>query len=236
MSDTEKPDLAQLTVQLLSSYFSNNTVPASDIASIIQTTRTALAGETAPPVPVVPEHVPAVSARKSLSSPDHIVSMIDGKPYKMLKRHLATNGLTPAEYRERYKLPKTYPMVAPSYAEQRRAVAAKIGLGQRKPAPKPVDAPAPTEAAPAPVVAEAPAKAAVAPTKRTPARKASAPAKTAAKAAPKAAAAKATTPKAESAAKKPAAPKATASKKAPAKAAARPKRAKADAPAVAPVE
>jgi hypothetical protein len=61
--------------------------------------------------------------------------MIDGKPYKLLKRHLATNGLTPTEYRQRYNLSCNYPMVAPTYVEARRAVATKIGLDARSCSP-----------------------------------------------------------------------------------------------------
>jgi predicted transcriptional regulator len=88
---------------------------------------------------------PAVTARKSLANPDFIISMIDGKPYKTLRRHLSTNGMTPEEYRERYGLKTDYPMVAASYSEARRAMAHKIGLGRKagtKIAPKAVDKPA----------------------------------------------------------------------------------------------
>lgn len=74
---------------------------------------------------------PAVTARRSLASRDSIISMIDGKPYKTLRRHLSTHGLTPEQYRERYKLKVDYPMVAPSYSEARRSMAKKIGLGQK---------------------------------------------------------------------------------------------------------
>lgn len=81
------------------------------------------------------EFTAAVTARKSLSSPEHIISMIDGKPYKSLKRHLSAHGLTPAQYRERYGLKTDYPMVAPAYAEKRRELAKQIGLG-RKPGEK----------------------------------------------------------------------------------------------------
>ena len=77
------------------------------------------------------EFTPAVSVRKSLSSKDVIISMIDGKPYKTLRRHLATNGLTPEEYRSRYNLKADYPMVAESYSEARRAMAKTIGLGRK---------------------------------------------------------------------------------------------------------
>lgn len=78
-----------------------------------------------------PRQAPAVSVRKSLASKDHIISMIDGKPYRTLRRHLSTHGLTPEEYRERYNLRADYPMVAPSYSEARRAMAHKIGLGAK---------------------------------------------------------------------------------------------------------
>ena len=101
--------------------------------------------ETASPVA---ECTPATTARRSLSSPDHIVSMIDGKPYKTLRRHLSTHGMTPEQYREHYKLKPDYPMVAPSYSEARRSMAKKIGLGQKGRAATSASAPASTAKAP----------------------------------------------------------------------------------------
>lgn len=86
---------------------------------------------TAEPEASAQEYTPAVTARKSLASQDHIISMIDGKKYKTLRRHLATNGMTPQEYRERYGLKADYPMVAPSYSEARRTMAKSIGLGRK---------------------------------------------------------------------------------------------------------
>jgi predicted transcriptional regulator len=80
-------------------------------------------------------YTPAVTARKSLASRDHIISMIDGKPYKTLRRHLNGHGLTPEQYRERFGLKADYPMVAEAYSEARRDMAKKIGLG-RKPGQK----------------------------------------------------------------------------------------------------
>lgn len=109
------------------------------------------------------EFTPAVTVRKSLASKDHIISLIDGKPYKTLTRHLTGHGLTPDEYRRRYGLRFDYPMVAQSYAEHRRELAKRIGLGRRPavatsaPSLQPADA-APVEVAP--VKAKAPAKAA----------------------------------------------------------------------------
>jgi predicted transcriptional regulator len=74
---------------------------------------------------------PAVSIRASVK-PDYIVCLDDGKKLKMLKRHLMTHyGITPDEYRAKWGLPADYPMVAPNYAEQRRSLAVKIGLGRK---------------------------------------------------------------------------------------------------------
>jgi predicted transcriptional regulator len=139
MPDTEsRSDVTALTVQLLSAYLANNTVASDDLANLIRTTRSALTEDVnpAPAEPAQETYVPAVTARKSLASPEHVLSLIDGKPYKTLKRHLARHGLTPDSYRERYKLPSSYPMVAPSFAAKRREIAQKIGLGVRsKPRP-----------------------------------------------------------------------------------------------------
>lgn len=110
--------------------------------------------------PETPEYKRAVSVRQSLASKDYILSMIDGKPYRTLKRHLTNRGLTPYEYRQRYGLKHDYPMVAPACSEFRRSVAAKVGLGQigrgikrRPPASEPVS--------PAPAAASAPAPGAI---------------------------------------------------------------------------
>lgn len=144
------PDVTALTVQLLSAYLANNSVASGELADLIRTTRVALTGEAEVATPEVAEtFTPAVSARKSLASPAQIISLIDGKPYKTLKRHLASHGLTPDTYRSRYGLPASYPMVAPDYAAHRRAVAQKVGLGTRKPvvaASEPVEAAAEAEA------------------------------------------------------------------------------------------
>lgn len=104
------------------------------------------------------DYTPAVSVRKSLASRDHIVSMIDGKPYKTLRRHLSTHGLTPEQYRERYNLKPDYPMVAPSYSDHRRAMAHKIGLGARGRNARAEQTPAASSSAAAPKPKRAPRK------------------------------------------------------------------------------
>ncbi|HEY0044979.1 MAG TPA: MucR family transcriptional regulator [Allosphingosinicella sp.] len=117
----------------------NNRVSAEDVPSFLRTMHQTVT-ELAAGAPAAEqggeegsseEYTPAVSVRKSLASKDHIVSMIDGKPYKTLRRHLSTHGLTPEQYRARYKLKPDYPMVAESYSAARRDMAHKIGLGQK---------------------------------------------------------------------------------------------------------
>ncbi len=139
-TDTNAVELAtELTIAWLGN--PNTRTSAEEVPSFLgkmHETVSALlgAGTPAPVAEEAPsEYVPAVSARKSLASKDHIISMIDGKPYKTLRRHLATHGLSPVEYRERYGLKADYPMVAENYSESRRAMAKKIGLG-RKPGTK----------------------------------------------------------------------------------------------------
>lgn len=149
--------LVTLTADIVAAHVSNNSVSLNDIPTLISSVHGALAGLGAAPAPQEPEKPKgAVSVRASIK-PDHLVSMIDGKPYKMLKRHVAQSGYTPQSYRETFNLPKDYPMVAPAYAEQRRALGHKIGLGRKKPLPAPAakaprkprtkksDAPAPVE-------------------------------------------------------------------------------------------
>jgi len=123
----------------------NTRAGAEDASSFLLSMKDALDKQQVPEAGVETDTAdlpqPAVSVRKSLASKDHLISMIDGKPYKTLRRHLSTHGMTPAEYRTRYGLKPDYPMVAENYSEQRRAMAHKIGLGRKPVEAAPVDAP-----------------------------------------------------------------------------------------------
>jgi len=110
-------------------YLANNSCDHHEIKDVIVAIS---AGIDAIITPVALEVIykPAVNPKSSVKT-DVIISLIDGQPYKMLKRHLGRNGLTPDDYRARYGLPKDYPMVAPAYAEKRRAIAVSSGLGRK---------------------------------------------------------------------------------------------------------
>lgn len=127
--------LITLTSDIVAAHLSNNNVGVDEVPTLITSIYNALAslGQATPEPEVLPE--PAVSIRASIK-PDFIVCLEDGKKLKMLKRHLMTHyNLTPDQYRARWSLPADYPMVAPNYAEKRRELAKKIGLG-RKPGVK----------------------------------------------------------------------------------------------------
>ncbi len=122
-----------LTADIVSAHLSNNSVAVNDVPALIRSVHGALSGSTAPQPAEKP--VPAVPIRHSVK-PDHIVCLEDGKKLKVLKRHLMTHyDMTPDQYRTKWGLPADYPMVAPAYAEQRRALAKKIGLGTSRTTP-----------------------------------------------------------------------------------------------------
>ena len=124
--------LITLTADIVSAHVSNNSVAVNDLPQLIQNVHNALNGLGNKPEEPKAKPEPAVSIRSSIK-PDYIVCLEDGKKLKMLKRHLMTHyQMTPDEYRQKWGLNADYPMVAPNYAEQRRTLAKKIGLGTKR--------------------------------------------------------------------------------------------------------
>ncbi len=127
----DKSEIIEMTADIVAAYVGANSVPASDLPSLIQSVHRALAGvasgtdvtETAPREPAVP-------VKKSIT-PEYLVCLEDGRKFKSLKRHLRTKyNMSPEDYRSKWGLPKDYPMVAPSYAKARSELAKQMGLGQ----------------------------------------------------------------------------------------------------------
>ena len=144
--------LVTLTADIVAAHVSNNSVAISDLSLLINNVHAALTGLGTAPV-VEEKLVPAVSIRTSVK-PDFITCLEDGKKLKMLRRHLMTHyGMTPDDYRTKWGLPADYPMVAPNYAERRRALAKEIGL-----APKAVAAGASARSKSDPLVIDHPRK------------------------------------------------------------------------------
>ncbi len=154
----DNTELLSLTADIVSSHVSNNSVAVSDLPGLIGNVYAALSGLGSKAVPEKVQQEPAVSIRASIK-PDYIVCLEDGKKLKMLKRHLMTSyGLTPDAYRAKWGLPADYPMVAPTYAERRRSLAIRIGLGNKRP---PVEVAPPAK----PAKTRAPRKSAAEPAK-----------------------------------------------------------------------
>ncbi len=138
MEDIEldmKETLITLTSDIVAAHVSNNEVTVSDVPTLITNVFNALSVLDGGASAQEERPDPAVSIRASVKK-DHIICLDCGKKMKMLKRHLSTeHGMSPEEYKARWELGPDYPLVAPNYAETRRDLAKKIGLG-RKPGQK----------------------------------------------------------------------------------------------------
>ena len=126
----ERDELLQLAADIVSAHASNNALPADQLPKLIQQVYSALAtAQQSATAPLRPE--PAVSVKASVRQ-DHLVCLDCGKHFSKLKRHLMTDHhLTPDQYRQRWQLPPTYPIVAPTYAKARSALAKGFGLGRK---------------------------------------------------------------------------------------------------------
>jgi len=122
-------ELLRLTSEVAAAYVSNNSLGAAQLPDVIRTIHEALAG-LGNGGGGTTSQTPAVPIKKSLTDA-YLICLEDGKKLKMLKRHLRTTyNLTPEQYRQKWGLDPTYPMVAPNYAKQRSEFAKKIGLGR----------------------------------------------------------------------------------------------------------
>lgn len=128
----QEDNLSALTAEIIGAYVMNNTVPSGELPGLIANVHNALSGLEAGTAETVsaPEVLkPAVSIKKSIRN-DYLICLEDGKHFKSLKRHLRTHfDLSPEQYREKWGLPATYPMVAPGYAKRRSELAKQMGLG-----------------------------------------------------------------------------------------------------------
>jgi predicted transcriptional regulator len=128
---SDRAELIDLATEIVSAYVGHNSVAPADLPALIHRVYEALSqaadGSSMAPVE---RAEPAISIRKSIT-PDYLICLEDGKKFKSLKRHLRTHyNLGPDEYREKWGLPRDYPMVAPNYAQARSKLAKKMGLGQ----------------------------------------------------------------------------------------------------------
>ncbi len=132
MAETSESNLLDLAADIVAAYVSNNRVQANELPALIASVHSTLHSVGDPAQSQAAEKpTPAVPIKKSVT-PDAVISLEDGKSYKSLKRHLTRLGMTPQQYREKWGLPRDYPMVAPNYAAKRSELAKQSGLGQQR--------------------------------------------------------------------------------------------------------
>lgn len=127
-----EPDIRRWAVDIVATYVSSNTLPATQLPELINSVIRAIATvEEQAAAPKAEPPKPPVPIRRSVT-PDYIICLEDGRKLKMLKRHLRTTyNMSPADYRAKWGLPAEYPMVAPNYAARRSEYAKKLGLGRQ---------------------------------------------------------------------------------------------------------
>ncbi len=124
-------NLIELTADIVAAFVSHNSLPVAQLPGLIASVDAALRGLVgrAPTAAETEKPTPAVSIKKSVT-PDYLICLDDGKQFKSLRRHLATLGMMPDEYRAKWGLSSDYPMVAANYAAKRSDLAKSMGLGQ----------------------------------------------------------------------------------------------------------
>lgn len=128
-NDTKPPVEVSMACAIVMAYVEHNSLPASEVAGLIASTHAAIVALSAPAAEPEADHRASASDIRKSITPDHLVSFIDGKPYKSLKRHLTANGYTPETYRQKFGLGAAYPMTSEAYSAQRSQLAKDHGLG-----------------------------------------------------------------------------------------------------------
>src|SRR5690606_40173164 len=125
-------ELLGMATEVVAAHASNNAVDIAELPNHIKHIYHALAELSGHKPATEQRPEPVVPVKKSVQD-DYIICLEDGKKLKMLKRHLMTHyGLTPDQYREKWGLDASYPMVAPNYAAARSQLAKKMGLGRKR--------------------------------------------------------------------------------------------------------
>ncbi len=129
MADIDGPAIVGLTAEIVAAYVSNNRLPVAGLPDLIASVSSSVRKLSDAAQQQEPAPVPAVNPKKSVF-PDYIICLEDGKKFKSMKRHLSVLGISPDEYRTKWNLGPSYPMVAPNYAAERSSLAKKAGLGR----------------------------------------------------------------------------------------------------------
>jgi predicted transcriptional regulator len=126
-------NIIELTADVVKAFVANNAIPASELKVLVESvhsTFTRLAH--APATPPAPQPVASPAMIRDSVTPEYLISFENGKRYRTLRFHLAKLGLTPETYRQKWRLPPDYPMVAATFAARRSALAKASGFGKSR--------------------------------------------------------------------------------------------------------
>ena len=120
-------DVAGFTADTVSAYISCNPVPEGELPALIGTVNGSIRDLELSQPNAAERIIPPVPVKKSIT-PDHLLSLEDGNPYRTLKRHLARLGLAPDQYRTKWGLQGDGPMNAPNNRRGRSEAANARGF------------------------------------------------------------------------------------------------------------
>lgn len=127
--DVQPAAILEYASDIVSAYVSKNPIQSAELPNLIREIHSTLTSLGSEDIPTASRE-PAIPVKKSITD-EFLICLEDGKKFKSLKRHLRSKyGLSPEQYREKWGLPYDYPMVAPSYARKRSALAKEMGLGK----------------------------------------------------------------------------------------------------------
>jgi predicted transcriptional regulator len=134
LKGTAVVELTELTATIVAAFVEGSKIATEDLPALIRNVHGALRAAATPAMPGLEPSMKATAAeiRRSLANPAFIISFIDHKPYKTLRRHITTNGMTIAQYLETFGLPKDYPLVSQASSRRRSQIALEMGLGRKK--------------------------------------------------------------------------------------------------------
>ena len=124
-------DYLKQAIEIVKAQASVRNMNEEEITSMIRALAQSIRGVAEGSVPVV-DAEPAVDPKNAIREKS-VICCECGKSFKVLtKRHLATHGLTPEEYREKYGYKQGTSLVAKSLARDRRKTMQGMKLWEKR--------------------------------------------------------------------------------------------------------
>ena len=134
-------ELAKMTAEVVKAHLSTTPMPSGEVPAFmkrVQEELSSIASDVTGPDDGARPALPAEATGEGLVDDrwpgvfaDRVVCLEDGRPCKLLKSYVSRKyGMTPDEYRRRWRLPADYPFTPADYAASKRSAALDAGLGR----------------------------------------------------------------------------------------------------------